>query len=114
MTREQILENQLKIAETNIGKMGKQVDTVGKELELLKKERTLLLNKLTNLEKETTNYKIEVNKKPVPVRDILFGFIIGFGFTFLTIFILWFVSQYTESINNFYKGVFCSNQLSQD
>jgi len=68
-----------------------------------------LLKKLEDSQSELKQYKIEDAKKRIPILDISFGFILGFGFIFLLLFILWFVSFYTESVSNFYKTVFCNN-----
>lgn len=73
-----------------------------------------ILQKLEDSQKELRQYKIKDAKKRIPILDISFGFILGFGFIFLLLFILWFVSFYTESVSNFYKTVFCNNTYISD
>ena len=80
----------------------------------LKKEKsdtTQLLQKVETLETNNTLLEIQANEKSLPIRNILFGFVLGFGFTFLVIFVLWFVSLYTKPIADIYKEIFCTNLL---
>lgn len=76
-----------------------------------KSETTQLLQKVETLQKNNTLLEIQANEKSLPIRNILFGFVLGFGFTFLVIFILWFVSLYTKPIADIYKEIFCTNLL---
>jgi len=80
----------------------------------LKNERdgvTKLIQKIETLEKNNTLLEIQANEKSLPIRNILFGFVLGFGFTFLVIFVLWFISLYTKPIADIYKEIFCTNLL---
>ena len=74
-------------------------------------DTTQLLQKVETLEKNNTLLEIQANEKSLPIRNILFGFVLGFGFTFLVIFVLWFVSLYTKPIADIYKEIFCTNLL---
>ena len=74
-------------------------------------DTTQLLQKVETLETNNTLLEIQANEKSLPIRNILFGFVLGFGFTFLVIFVLWFVSLYTKPIADIYKEIFCTNLL---
>lgn len=75
-----------------------------KEIEALSKE-------IENLQSDATLFEIKASEKSLPIRNILFGFVLGFGFTFLVIFTLWFLSLYTKPIANVYREIFCNSSI---
>jgi len=53
--------------------------------------------------------RAEAAEKPSKIGYIVLGFFIGFLFSLLLIFTLWFLSLFTKSVSNFYSQIFCSN-----
>jgi len=103
MEKEKLLES--------IRKLEKEKININDELTKQKGETTQLMEKVENLINTNTLLEIQANEKSLPIRNILFGFVLGFGFTFLVIFTLWFLSLYTKPIANVYKEIFCTNLL---
>tara|TARA_R110000822_G_scaffold77869_4_gene186649 strand:- start:2458 stop:2775 length:318 start_codon:yes stop_codon:yes gene_type:complete len=100
-----------KLLESTIRNLERDNTQLKLQLKNGESDRTLLFKKVETLETNNTLLEIKANEKSLPIRNILFGFVLGFGFTFLVIFVLWFVSLYTKPIADIYKEIFCTNLL---
>ena len=89
------LENKVKKLKNKVKKLKKQIGNLGEENVELKEEKG--------------DFKAKAAAKPSKIGYIVLGFFIGFLFSLLLIFTLWFLSLFTKSVSNFYSQIFCSN-----
>lgn len=89
------LQKQVKNLETENKNLNKTVDNLR------------FLN--TEMSEEKGKFQVKAAEKPSKIGYIVLGFFIGFLFSLLLIFTLWFLSLFTKSVSNFYSQIFCSN-----
>ena len=111
-------EEYTSIKKSDLEKLNLRFAVLGKERNLYEndvlaknKEIEALSNEIENLQSDATLFEIKASEKSLPIRNILFGFVLGFGFTFLVIFTLWFLSLYTKPIANVYREIFCNSSI---
>lgn len=86
------------------------------QVKKLQKDNNKLQIQIGNLEgekveliQEKGEFQVKAAEKPSKIGYIVLGFFIGFLFSLLLIFTLWFLSLFTKSVSNFYSQIFCSN-----
>lgn len=98
------------------GNQKKTLTELQNQVRKLQKDKDNLQIKVGNLQgekveliQEKGEFQVKAAEKPSKIGYIVLGFFIGFLFSLLLIFTLWFLSLFTKNVSNFYSQIFCSN-----
>lgn len=98
------------------GNQKKTLTELQNQVRKLQKDKDNLQIKVGNLQgdkveliQEKGKFQVKAAEKPSKIGYIVLGFFIGFLFSLLLIFTLWFLSLFTKNVSNFYSQIFCSN-----